>query len=299
MKTIFYGVCTALVTPFKDNGDVDFDALRGVIEYQVESKVDALCILGTTGEAATMSWDEKLEVAKFSYQVVAGRVPIIFGIGGNNPKEIIRFGLAVKKLAPKVAVMCTPPYYNKCTQDAAVKYFHDIANAVKLPFVVYNVPGRTGMNLEPATMQKIVTNKYVVGIKEASGNMGQIIEVVRLCHNVAVYCGDDGLSLPCYAVGCKGIISVASNVRPYETRTIWLGGNHKLFLDELKYYKALFCEVNPAPVKYAMHLMGMCGAFVRPPLTVLSEKSIMAHEFLHFFKPASNRKHDGDKQRLC
>ncbi|MDR0461746.1 MAG: 4-hydroxy-tetrahydrodipicolinate synthase [Christensenellaceae bacterium] len=293
MKSIFSGVCTALVTPFK-NGEVDYDAFEKILEFQIKSGVNALCILGTTGEAPTLTFDEKIEIVKFSIAKVNGRVPLVFGIGGNNPKEIIKLGLEVKTCGGQ-AVMLSSPYYNKCTQAAAVIFFHSIANAIKLPMIVYNVPGRTGMNLEPATLQKICENKWVAGIKEASGNMTQIIDVVRLCPKTAVYCGDDGLALPCYACGCKGVISVASNVRPKETLEIMTMKSHELFLNEIPYYKALFCEVNPAPVKYAMSLMNLCQADVRPPLTQLSEKSIMDYGFCQFFKPVDSRKLNRNK----
>ena len=184
--------------------------------------------------------------------------------------------------------MLTPPYYNKCTQDAAVKYFHNIAEAIDLPMIVYNVPGRTGMNLSPSTLQKICEHPRVIGIKEASGNMSQIIDVVATCPDVAVYCGDDALSLPCYAVGCKGVISVASNVRPAKTRRIWETRDTKLFISELPIYRALFCEINPAPVKYALSLMKLCRPDVRPPLTSLTKQSIMSHGFRKFFVPTSS-----------
>jgi 4-hydroxy-tetrahydrodipicolinate synthase len=279
---IFYGVCTALVTPFK-NFKVDFFALEKILDFQIESGVDALCILGTTGEAPTLTFKEKTDIINFCHNHIKGRVPIIFGIGGNNPREIIKLGEAVKKTCGEsTAVMVSSPYYNKCTQSGAIKFFHNIANKVKLPLIVYNVPGRTGMNLEPSTMQRICENKYIAGIKEASGNMSQIIDVVRLCP-VSVYCGDDGLALPCYSVGCKGVISVASNVHPNETIQIFKSRDAELFKKEIPLYKALFCEVNPSPVKYAMSIMGLCEKETRPPLTDLCEKSIVDYAFCKFF----------------
>jgi len=293
-KKFFEGVCTALITPFKDD-KIDFEAFALVINNQILCGIDALCILGTTGEASTLSFDEKIEIIKFASTVVKGRIPLVFGIGGNNPNEIIKLGKAVKDINPSAAVMLTAPYYNKCTQDAAVKYFDTVANAVGLPMIVYNVPKRTGMNLEPGTLAKICTNPYIIGIKEASGDMSQIIEAVHLCP-VAVYSGDDGLALPCYSVGCFGVISVASNVRPVETRAIWscfcdltrIVKPSYLFLKEVPYYNALFCEVNPGPVKYAAHLMGYCRPDLRLPLTQPTDKSIMTHGFRKLFKPTGN-----------
>jgi len=295
MKRIFFsGVCTALVTPFKkgESLEIDFPALERILDFQINSGVDALCVIGTTGEASTLSFDEKIAVVKFTTKFVKKRVHLIFGIGGNNPSEIVKLGKAVKEICPHASVMVTPPYYNKCTQQASVMYFHLIANALRMPLIVYNVPGRAGMNLEPNTLKQICQNKYIAGIKEASGNMTQIIETVRLC-NVPVYCGDDALALPCYAIGCSGVISVASNVRPIETQDIWINrfnfNANKLFHNELPYYKALFCEINPSPVKYACHLLGLSSPLVRSPLTQLSKQSIIDYGFRDLFKSTRNR----------
>ena len=303
MKLFFNGICTAMITPFK-NGEIDFPALGKIIEFQIQNNIDALLFLGTTGEASTLTFEEKIDIIKFAVKIADGRIPLVFGIGGNNPAERLRLGNAVREHAPKCAVMMTAPYYNKCTQDAAIKHFNAMANAIKLPMFIYNIPGRAGMNLTPATIAKICKNKYIAGIKESSGNMAQIIEVVRLCSK-PVYCGDDALSLPCYAIGCMGTISVASNVRPRETRAIWKGegvfyelgkiedltmfqksGFSRLFYSQLPFYDALFCEVNPGPIKYAMHLAGFCEPDVRPPLTILSQESIITHEFRKFFRRA-------------
>jgi len=289
---IFTGVCTALVTPFK-NGEIDFEAFGKLIERQIDAGIDALCILGTTGEASTISYDEKCKIIKFSCAVVKGRVPIVFGIGGNNPPDIIKLGSIVKKLGGD-AVMVTAPYYNKSTQDGAVKYFDTIANAVKLPLIAYNVPGRCGYNLEPETLARIAQNPYVVGIKEASGNISQIAEVVRLCPDVAVYSGDDGISLPAYAIGCQGVISVASNVTPKDVREIWLRYTktpaadaapplqkgdlwknrttaQELFLQQLPFYKSLFRQVNPIPVKFELAKLGFIENELRLPLTPIED----------------------------
>jgi 4-hydroxy-tetrahydrodipicolinate synthase len=273
MKKIFEGVCTAMITPFMRDGNIDFLAFEKHIERQIATGVNALCILGTTGEACTMNFDEKVSVVKFAVEKIGNRVPIIFGIGGNNPKEVIRFGLAVRAISKRVAVMLTAPYYNKCTQDAAVKWFDEISNAIALPMIVYNIPTRAGMNLEPTTLQKICQLKYIAGIKDSCGNMSKIIDTVRLCKNTAVYCGDDGIALPCYAVGCKGLISVASNICPRETIEIWRTRSTEMFNSEIPRYNALFCEVNPAPIKYAMHINGLCEATLRSPLTELNDEN--------------------------
>jgi len=299
VKVLFSGVCTALVTPFK-NGEVDFKALGNLIHRQIDAGVDALCILGTTGEASTLSFEEKCEIIKHMTDYIRQKnITLIFGIGGNNPTEIIKLGRVVREQCEckqlRVAVMLSAPYYNKCTQDGAVKFFNTIANAVQLPMIVYNVPGRTGVNLEPETLALICKNKYVCGIKEASGNIEQIAEVVRVCSDVAsalrrndvsetaiseqstsnsvtVYCGDDTIALPCYSVGCKGIISVASNVRPKEVLEIWKNKARELYLKELPFYRSLFSQVNPIPVKYELSKLGLIQNELRLPLTAMNAK---------------------------
>ena len=273
MSTLFNGVCTALVTPFK-NKEVDFKAFGNLIQRQLGADTDALCILGTTGEASTLTTEEKHAIIKFSLETVAGKVPIVFGIGGNNPKDIIELGKFIAKTPAipltkgGIGVMVTAPYYNKCTQDGAVEFFNTVANAIKLPMIVYNVPGRTGVNLEPETIARICINRYICGVKEASGNIEQIANVVRLCKK-PVYSGDDTIALPCYAVGCRGIISVASNVRPKEVREIWLKRSKRLFLCELPFYRSLFVQVNPIPVKRVLAGMGLINNELRLPLTAM------------------------------
>jgi len=271
VRKLFTGVCTALVTPFR-RGRVDFDALGKLVRRQIAAGVDAICVLGTTGEAPTLSMDEKCAIIKFTNTIVNGRIPVVFGIGGNNPADIIELGKFVRTTCRggRIGVMVSAPYYNKCTQSGAVRFFRTIANAVKLPLVVYNVPGRAGVNLEPATIAAIARNKYVTGIKEASGDMTQIAETVRLCR-AAVYCGDDALALPCYAVGCQGVISVASNIKPREVRRIWLlrknMAGRRLYLAQLPFYRDLFTQVNPIPVKHMLWALGLIQNELRLPLT--------------------------------
>jgi len=301
---LFSGVCTAMPTPFKKDLTIDFDAFKRMLDFQINSGVSALCILGTTGEAPALSFDEKIEIVKFALATVANRVPLIFGIGGNNLKNILELGHAICSLrsasregaggnAPKnnVAVLLSAPYYNKTTQDGAIKWFNDIANEIKLPLIVYNVPTRTGMNLTPETISQICKNKYVAGIKQATPNFAEYIDTIRLCPNTPMYAGDDGFALPAYAIGARGIISVASNVRPRETIALWgvpPAQSSSLFLSEIPYYNALFCEINPSPVKYALSLMGLCENYTRPPLTQLSEKSIIQHGFHKLFGETHN-----------
>lgn len=275
-KPIFTGVCTALVTPFDKNGKTDFEAFKNLINFQIKGGVSALLFLGTTGEASTMSLDEKKEIVQFAKEQVNGRLPIIVGIGGNNPSTIIEFA---KTLSGIDGVLLSSPYYNKATQAGLVTFFHTIANNIRLPIIVYNVPSRTGQNIEPETFAQICKNRYIAGIKEASGNITQFAEVIRNCPNTPVYSGDDAFALPSYALGAKGVISVASNAVPTQTQTIFdlLSKQENkeaknLFYTQLPLYRALFCEVNPIPVKYLLADLGIIKNHLRLPLTPLSQK---------------------------
>ena len=207
MEPIFTGVATALVTPFNSKQQIDFPALRRLIDRQIKMKVDALVILGTTGEISTLTLTERHRIIDYALQVVKGRIPLIFGIGGNDPANIIDLGKyvaqAAKVTAGKIGIMVTAPYYNKGTPDGIYAYYQTITNAVKLPTIVYNIPSRTGVNISPENLARITTLPFVVGIKEASGNLQQITQTVHLCSNIAVYSGDDTLALAAYAVGCR------------------------------------------------------------------------------------------------
>jgi len=271
-KKLFTGVCTALVTPFTKHHDVDYLALARLINSQIEFGVDALLVLGTTGEAPTLSLDEKKSIINFATEIVKGRVPLIVGIGGNNPDSIIHLGQFAKG-AGADGVMVSAPYYNKATQEGLVEFFKVISAEVKLPMIVYNVPGRCGVNILPETASEIARDKYVVGIKEASGNIEQIQDVVRLCASTAVYSGDDTIALPCYAVGCEGIISVASNAKPKEVASIFnafKANKPRLarveFYTHLPFFQSLFKQVNPIPIKYELSKFDVCENVVRLPL---------------------------------
>jgi 4-hydroxy-tetrahydrodipicolinate synthase len=299
MKQFFSGVCTALPTPFTRDLKIDFPALKTLIDRQIDAGVSALCILGTTGEAPALTFDEKIEIIKFSLAQIQNRLPVIFGIGGNNLENVIALGAEIRQIStafsrtappPKVAVLLSAPYYNKCTQPAAVKWFKTAAAAIALPMLVYNIPTRAGMNLSPETLSQICKIKNIVGVKQSTPDFAQIIDTVRLCKNTAIYAGDDALSLPAYSVGARGLISVASNVRPQEQINIFNTKDPQLFNQEIAIFNALFCEINPAPVKHALGLLGLCQKFVRPPLTPLSQKSIMQHGFHKFFGATHNRK---------
>jgi len=276
MKKLFDGVCTALVTPFKDNGkNIDWKSFGRLINFQIENGVNALLVLGTTGESCTISDAERAAIVTFAVSVIDKRVPLIIGVGGNDPKKVIENTLFAKDSGVD-AVLVSAPYYNKTTQDGLVKYFDTIARATKFPIIAYNVPGRVGMNIEPQTFARICRNKHIVGIKESSGNLEQIQRVVQLCSNVAVYCGDDSMSLGSYAVGTVGVVSVASNIMPLEVGDIYklyragkMWRARRLFFSQLDFYKDLFVQVNPIPVKYYLSEKGLCRNEVRLPLLAM------------------------------
>jgi len=277
MEPIFTGVATALVTPFNDKQEIDFSNLRRLIKRQIQMHADALVILGTTGEISTLTTQERHAVIDCALQTTNGQIPLIFGIGGNNPAEIIDLGQyvanAIKTTAGKIGIMVTAPYYNKGTPDGIYNYYKTITDAVKLPTIVYNIPSRTGVNITPENMARIASLPFITGIKEASGNLQQITQIVSLCPDVAVYSGDDTLALPSYAVGCRGIISVASNLDVAPVRQIWqqyCDGQPQIalatFQKALPFYQSLFRVVNPIPIKYELAKQGLIKNVLRLPL---------------------------------
>lgn len=276
---LFKGTATALITPFTDNG-VDFPALDRLLDFQVENGVDALVILGTTGEPATMTLDEKKSVIEFVVKKLKGKLPIIVGTGANSTASAIEMSLLAESMGADGLLVVTP-YYNKCTQDGLVAHYTAIADAVHTPIICYNVPGRTGVNMLPATFAKIAKHKNVVAIKEASGNMEQIEECIRLAGDDAtVISGDDGITVPIMAMGGVGVISVASNVIPRFTSDMTryaLDGDFatasKMQLKMLPLVKALFCEVNPIPAKKGAQILGFGNGKLRLPLTEMTEEN--------------------------
>lgn len=274
-KTIFSGTCTAAITPFTEDG-IDFDALGRQIEFQIENKIDALCILGTTGEAPTITDEEYEAVAKYSFDKIAGRVKFILGSGSNCTKKAIEKSQLAQKIGADGLLVVTP-YYNKCTQKGLVKYYYDICDNVDIPVLCYNVPARTGVNILPKTMAEIAEHKNIGGVKEACGNMEQIGETARLIRGkTALYSGDDNLNLAMLSIGSEGLISVASNIAPKEVGDVYrlftAGKNMEAnFLQErlLPLIDIMFCEVNPIPVKKASELIGLGKGILRAPLTEL------------------------------
>ncbi len=279
-NTIFTGSATALITPFTQNG-VDYDAFGRLIDFQIENGTDALVICGTTGEPATMTYQERSEALDFALKRINKRVPVIVGTGSNA--TAIAVDNSVKAYnAGADALLVVTPYYNKCTQTGLMKHFEAICSATPLPVICYNVPGRTGVNIQPATLEKMAQFDTMCAVKEASGNIDQITEIcARVGDMLDVYSGDDGIILPLLALGGKGVISVASNIVPKEVHQLcadFFAGNLQSAREmQLKLYplvKALFCEVNPIPVKTAASLMGFGECHLRMPLCDMEEKNL-------------------------
>ena len=279
-KPIFTGAATALVTPLTENG-VDYAAFEKLINWQIDSGIDALVICGTTGEASTLTDEEHREVLKFAAQVVNGRVPIIAGTGSNDTA----YAIDMTKFACDLgydAMLVVTPYYNKTTQKGLIAMFTAIADASTKPLILYNVPSRTGVTIEPATYAALADHPMIAAIKEAGGNISKIVETAALVGDkLDIYSGNDDQIVPILACGGKGVISVLSNVVPKETSDIcktFFAGNVKGAMDlQVKYLgltNALFCEVNPIPVKAAMAALGFCENYLRLPLVPMEE----AHE---------------------
>ncbi len=279
--SIFTGSGTALITPFTADGKgVNFDALEKIIDFQLKGCTDALIITGTTGEASTMTAREKLDTLACAIERVKGRIPVIAGTGNNNTALSIENSLEAQKMGAD-GVLIVTPYYNKATQEGLIAHYTAIADAIDIPVIVYNVPSRTGLNIAPSTMARLGEHKNIRGIKEASGNIAQIVNVARSCRNMDLYSGNDDQVVPILSVGGKGVISVVSNVAPklvHDMVMAFLEGDTKRAM-ELQYAvadlsDALFLEVNPIPVKAAMAMMGFEVGPVRLPLTPLSQGAV-------------------------
>ncbi|RDY27469.1 4-hydroxy-tetrahydrodipicolinate synthase [Romboutsia weinsteinii] len=280
MVKLFEGSGVALVTPFK-NGEVDYDKLEELLNWHIDIKTDSIVICGTTGESATMTDKERREVIKFTVDKVNKRIPVIAGSGSNNTA----YSIELSKYCEEVGVdglLVVTPYYNKATQEGLVKHFEIIANSVKLPIILYSVPGRTGVNIAPQTVKKLSEIENIVGIKEASGDISQVAEIARLCgEDFYIYSGNDDMIVPILSLGGKGVISVVANILPKETHDIvekYLSGDvvgsRKLQLSMNELINTLFIEVNPIPVKAAMNLMGMEVGELRLPLTYIEQDNL-------------------------
>ena len=280
MKKLFEGSGVALVTPFKD-GKVNYEKLGKLIEWHIANKTDSIIVCGTTGESATMTDEERKTTIKFVVDKVNKRIPVIAGSGSNNTAYSIELSKYCQAVGVDVLLIVTP-YYNKSTQDGLIKHYTTIANSVDLPIILYNVPGRTGVNIKPSTVEKLSKIENIVAIKEASGDISQVAEIARLCgEDFTIYSGNDDQIVPILSLGGSGVISVLANVLPKETHDIvekYLTGDvvesRKLQLGVNELVSSLFIEVNPIPVKAAMNLMGMEAGELRLPLTNISEQNL-------------------------
>ena len=276
-KSIFLGAATALITPFSE-GKIDFRTLGKLIDFQIENSIDALVIAGTTGEASTLGEDEYRELIKYSVNRIAGRIPVIVGSGSNDTSKAKRLTMAATDLGADACLVVTP-YYNKATPRGLLESYREIADSTHLPIIVYNVPTRTCVNISLDTYKELSKIDNVFAVKEASPDISACAELIFECgDDIDVYTGSDDQILPTLALGGTGSISVASNILPREIHEIcrlYLGGNisdsRKLFQKYYGLMRAMFCEVNPIPVKTALSMMGMCEESFRLPLCSISE----------------------------
>lgn len=277
-KILFKGCGTAISTPFDEHG-VNLKEFEKLVENQIQNKVDAIIVCGTTGEASTMTMEEKIATITCAIKTSHGRIPIIAGTGGNNTKQVIEYSKKIESLGVDGLLIVTP-YYNKCTQAGLIQHYQEIAKNVSLPIILYSVPSRTGVNIEPKTCFELSKIENIVAIKEASGNLSQVAEIAHLCgDNLSIYSGNDDQILPVLSLGGIGVISVLSNVMPEYTHNMvqnFLDGKistaKQMQLDAIPLIKALFSEVNPIPVKAALNVLGYHFGIPRLPLTKMSEE---------------------------
>ena len=279
-KILFKGCGTAISTPFDENG-VNLKEFERLIKDQIQKKVDAIIVCGTTGESSTMTTEEKKQAIECAVKTANGRIPIIAGTGGNNTKQVIENSKLAESLGVD-GVLIVTPYYNKCTQKGLIEHYKVIAQSVSLPIILYSVPSRTGVNIEPKTCLELSKIENIVAIKEASGNISQVAEIAHLCgDNLHIYSGNDDQILPILSLGGLGVISVLSNVKPEYTHNIvqnFFDGNiekaTKMQLDALPLIKALFSEVNPIPVKAVLNIQGYDFGLPRLPLTPMTDEKM-------------------------
>jgi 4-hydroxy-tetrahydrodipicolinate synthase len=270
--SIFTGSAVALITPFHD-GAVDYTALTRLIELQIASGTDAIVALGTTGEAATLMQDEREEVIRFVVERVSNRIPVIVGTGSNNTEDAIQKSRFAEAVGADGLLIVTP-FYNKTTQEGLLAHYSSIAEQVRLPIIIYNVPSRTGLNIKPDTVSKLVRScENIVGIKEASGDISQITKLAAICPECDIYSGNDDQVVPILSIGGKGVISTIANIHPeamHQMCRAYMDGDveeaKRLQLALLPLQEAAFCEVNPIPIKTMMGLLKLCDPEVRLPL---------------------------------
>ena len=279
---VFKGAGVAIITPFHEDGSVNYEVFAQQIDYQIENGTDAIIVCGTTGEAATLSHEEHLDVIRYCVKHVAGRIPVIAGTGSNCTETAIYLSTEAEKAGVDGLLVVTP-YYNKATQKGLYNHFKAVADSVSLPIILYNVPSRTGLNIAPDTLIKLCRDvKNIVGVKEASGNISQVAKIMSMADGcVDLYSGNDDQIVPLLSLGGIGVISVLSNVAPRQTHDICqkffdgdVAGSCKLQLEALPLVDALFCEVNPIPVKTAVNLQGREAGPMRMPLSEMEPEHI-------------------------
>jgi 4-hydroxy-tetrahydrodipicolinate synthase len=274
---MFSGSMPAIITPFRD-GHIDIEALERLVDFQITNGVSGLVPCGSTGESATLTHQEHAEVVRLVVKATHGRVPVIAGTGSNSTAEAISLTRAAKEAGAAAALLISP-YYNKPTQEGIYLHYKAIAEATRFPLIVYNIPGRTASKIEATTIARLAELQHIVGLKEATGSLDEVQEVIRLCGDqIEVYCGDDSLSLPDMAVGAVGVISVTANFMPKQTADMTaacLRGDwptaRRLHYAMLPVMRALFTETNPIGVKAALAMMGYCRDELRPPLLPMSD----------------------------
>ena len=282
MKSLpFTGAGVAIITPFDESGNINFSELGRIIDNQIANSTDAIIITGTTGESAAMNDEEHKAAIKFAVEHVAKRIPVVAGTGSNDTAYAIQLSQYAEKVGADALLLVTP-YYNKCTQNGLVAHYNKIADSVNLPIILYSVPTRTGVSIKPDTYLKLSAHKNIVAVKEANGDLSAILKTRKLCgDNLAIYSGNDDQIIPILSIGGKGVISVLSNVAPKITHDIcqlYFDGKTQeaanLQIDYCDLIDALFCEVNPIPVKTAMNLLGWNAGKLRMPLSEMEDKNL-------------------------
>lgn len=280
--SIYEGAGVAVITPFYENGDVNYDAFGDQLEFLIANSADAIIVCGTTGESSTLSHDEHIEVISYCVNKVNHRIPVIAGTGSNSTEEAVFLSKRAEAVGVDGLLLVTP-YYNKCTQKGLKEHFEILADSVEIPIILYNIPGRTGgVTILPKTVVELVEeNENIVGVKDATGNFSQIVELMSLAKGkVDVYSGNDDQIVPLLSLGAKGVISVFGNIAPKQTHDICakffqgdIAGSRAIQLEALPVINALFSEVNPIPVKKAMNLMNMNAGPLRRPLTEMEDET--------------------------
>lgn len=300
MNSVFVGAGVAIITPFDKDGQIDFERFSKLIEFQIANKTDAIIVCGTTGEGSTLSVEERLKLFSYAVHQVHGRVPVIAGTGSNSSFFTRDLALEAEKTGVDAHLIVTP-YYNKTSQNGLIKHYNFLADRLSKPIIVYNVPSRTGMNITPETYKELSGHKNIVAVKEADPNISKLIKSISLCgDSLDFYIGNDDLISVSAYVGCKGVISVLSNILPGFTSSLTsaalkgdLKNANNMQNNCLEIIEAIFCDVNPIPIKEAMHILGYDTGYLRGPLCDLTtQKQNKLEEILYKYQPlitAENR----------